>query len=553
MANRVLCIEIGNRMTHVVETDFKVKEPKIYKSFSFQTPDNLFKEETLADVLPFKERLDAGLEEHKIKTRKAVFVLASSRIASRDVVIPHVKENRIRTLLYANSAEYFPVDLEKYQLSYRLLDEVEEEGEQKYKLMVLAVPNEMIDAYKSLAKVCLLTLVDLDYIGNAATQLLEKNIKNDLYAAVRLEEDTTMITIVRENKIELQRTFPYGIADVIQAVQKSGHFGEDIDFYETLEKMRKENVLSLEEEEIQEDITEGFRAITGNVSRVMNFYSSNHAGAEMENIVLYGTGADICGMEQYLSDELSIPVSGESLREALPQEKGNTGDYYPLMYLTCVGAAVNPMKFRLEDEKEVAEKKKEHKQIHIEPKNFFGICVVVSLVLLLAVVPYYGYLKMGVHKLQKERSEKQYLADEYKEYNQAKTEYEKIENLYQETTTTSEGIGDFIDELEKNMPSDILVRSITSNSESVTMDIRVSSKREAAKVVDELSDFESISDVQVESLEETVSESNQSYVDFIVICTYVGGTADSETQNETTMNEDVESLETKQQDQTAGK
>ena len=65
MANRVLCIEIGNRMTHVVETDFKVKEPKIYKSFSFQTPDNLFKEETLADVLPFKERLDAGLEEDK--------------------------------------------------------------------------------------------------------------------------------------------------------------------------------------------------------------------------------------------------------------------------------------------------------------------------------------------------------------------------------------------------------------------------------------------------------------------------------------------------------
>ena len=552
MANRVLCIEIGNRMTHVVETDFKVKEPKIYKSFSFQTPDNLFKEETLADVLPFKERLDAGLEEHKIKTRKAVFVLASSRIASMDVVIPHVKENRIRTLLYANSAEYFPVDLEKYQLSYRLLDEVEEEGEQKYKLMVLAVPNEMIDAYKSLAKVCLLTLVDLDYIGNAATQLLEKNIKNDLYAAVRLEEDTTMITIVRENKIELQRTFPYGIADVVQAVQKSGHFGEDIDFYETLEKMRKENVLSLEEEEIQEDITEGFRAITGNVSRVMNFYSSNHAGAEMENIVLYGTGADICGMEQYLSDELSIPVSGESLREALPQEKGNTGDYYPLMYLTCVGAAVNPMKFRLEDEKEVAEKKKEHKQIHIEPKNFFGICVVVSLVLLLAVVPYYGYLKMGVHKLQKERSEKQYLADEYKEYNQAKTEYEKIENLYQETTTTSEGIGDFIDELEKNMPSDILVRSITSNSESVTMDIRVSSKREAAKVVDELSGFESISDVQVESLEETKSETNQSYVDFMVVCTYVGGTADGDAQNETTMSEDVEALETKQQDQTAG-
>ena len=67
------------------------------------------------------------------------------------------------------------------------------------------------------------------------------------------------------------------------------------------------------------------------------------------------------------------------------------------------------------------------------------------------------------------------------------------------------------------MPSDILVRSITSTSESITLDIRVSSKREATKIVDELSDFESISDVQVESLEETVSESNQSYEDFMVI------------------------------------
>ena len=91
-------------------------------------------------------------------------------------------------------------------------------------------------------------------------------------------------------------------------------------------------------------------------------------------------------MEQYLSDELSIPVSGEPLREALPQEKGNTGDYYPLMYLTCVGATVNPMKFRLEDEKEVAEKKKEHKQIHIEPNSSLGSVLWVSLVLLLAVI-----------------------------------------------------------------------------------------------------------------------------------------------------------------------
>ena len=45
----------------------------------------------------------------------------------------------------------------------------------------------------------------------------------------------------------------------------------------------------------------------------------------------------------------------------------------------------------------------------------------------------------------------------------------------------------------------------------------------------------------------------EQYETCLLYTSYVGGTADSETQNETTMNEDVESLETKQQDQTAGK
>ena len=35
MANRVISIEIGREVTHVVETDFKVKNPKVYGSFSF--------------------------------------------------------------------------------------------------------------------------------------------------------------------------------------------------------------------------------------------------------------------------------------------------------------------------------------------------------------------------------------------------------------------------------------------------------------------------------------------------------------------------------------
>ena len=86
MANKILSIEIGSRITRVIETDFKTKNPKIYKSFSFETPEELFEEEEVASTEEFRDRLLEGLKENKIKTKRVIFVLASSRIASRDAV-----------------------------------------------------------------------------------------------------------------------------------------------------------------------------------------------------------------------------------------------------------------------------------------------------------------------------------------------------------------------------------------------------------------------------------------------------------------------------------
>lgn len=35
---KILSIEIGVDVTHVLEMDYRVKNPKVYRSFSFQTP-----------------------------------------------------------------------------------------------------------------------------------------------------------------------------------------------------------------------------------------------------------------------------------------------------------------------------------------------------------------------------------------------------------------------------------------------------------------------------------------------------------------------------------
>lgn len=560
MANRVISIEIGREVTHVVETDFKVKNPKVYGSFSFATPSNEGAEEGKVDGEEFKKRLEEGLKEGKIKTRKAVFSIASSRIASRDVVIPHVKENRISALLHSNSKEYFPVDLEQYQLCYRILEQLEEGKEKKYKLMVLAVPNNLIQFYQNLASQCNLQLTALDYVGNATTQMMKKLVDKSLYAAVKIDEDATMVSVVKDGNIILQRNFSYGIEDAVNVVQKSGIYGENLSFMETLAVMRENNCVfagedSSQMQELQEDIQEAFRAIEGNVSRTMNFYTSNNGGEEIEEIMLYGLGADIMGLTELLSENLSAKIVSGELTENIPREKSDTNkDYHPLAYLSCLGAMISPMEFKFSDgeEKGHKAKSKEKKSADFYAKKVLEGCIIAAVVLVLAVVPKFVYLKVKNAQLQKERNQQNYLMELYEEHQATEEDLKKAKQLYEGTVTTTNGMGDFWAEMEENMPSSIRINSFTSDSEKATIEIVVASKKEAAKVLEAFSEFKTLESFKISEIVDVSDEVGNSGVTFTLECYYVNGTGEDGKDTETTVDEDVDTLTSGETEQEAG-
>lgn len=555
MANKVISIEIGSEITRVIEADFKSKNPKIDKSFAFPTPNGMTVEEHFEGWEDFHARLEEGFEQKKIKTRKVIFSVASSRIASRDVVIPQVKANRILPLLHMNSAEYFPVDLEQYQLCYRIVGEVTEGEETKHKLMVLAVPNDLVTAYGELAQKCGLQLETLDYVGNATTQIMCALVDKPLYTAVKLEEDSTMVSVIKEGKVILQRHFSYGIEDAVMVVQKSHIFGDNLSFLDTLRIMREQDCICPTEDESnllewQSDVQEAFRAIEGNISRVMNFYTSNNDGEEIEEVVIYGLGADIRGIRKLLSEHLEVNITSRELTETICKEK-QEDNRHPLEYMTCLGATIDPIRIQGAKTEEDGKKrgkgrknqeKKEKKSFSFYAPKIMELCIVVAVIFLLLVVPEFVYLKVQNAKMEKEARSQQYLKEEYDAYLAAKEEYDSWDTVYDETDTTSNKMGAFITEMEQKMPNTIQIESITSDSEKIVMEVMVATKREAAKVISVLQEFESITSVEISELSSWEDETGQNGVRFSIDAIYKGGSSDEETNTETTVDEDVEML-----------
>ena len=97
-----------------------------------------------------------------------------------------------------------------------------------------------------------------------------------------------------------------------------------------------------------------------------------------------------------------------------------------------------------------------------------------------------------------------------------------------------------IEEMEEKFPSGVKVTSLTSNGEGISMDIEVSTKEEAAKILQNLATFDAFRSVTTNGITESTDENGKITVTFSVMCTYVNGTADDSIDTETTPEEDVE-------------
>ena len=126
MAAKVISIEIGYLLTRVCEVDYKAKTHKVYKYFTIPTSEGVINDGVLSVTPEYTEALKAALTENKMNAKQVVFTVTSGRIASREVVIPLVKESRIADVVNANAADYFPVDLSLYRFAYTVLGLVED-------------------------------------------------------------------------------------------------------------------------------------------------------------------------------------------------------------------------------------------------------------------------------------------------------------------------------------------------------------------------------------------------------------------------------------------
>lgn len=508
---RVTAIEIGLYYTKVCEVDFKTRSTKVYKSMIFDTPENTIEDGYIRDKSNFVDELRRQLKEHKFKNKNVVFTVASNKILSREVTIPAVKDNRIMDIVRAEANEYFPMDISEHVLTYSLIENLPETKQKK--IIVFAAPLTLVKNYYSLAEMLGVTVVALDYIGNSTYQIMRHLQGGEINFIVQINQQNTLVSILRGGALAMQRNVNFGVANIVDVLHGYKEFENltPAQCYDIICKKRfiKKSLNALDDDvnniavEMVDDVMDEVYQFVNNINRIIEYYNANEQEHKVDKIYLVGRGTKIMGISELLGNELNLPIEvvatlhGVSFRKYAPELKEHLDELF-----SCAGAAVNPASFVPE---ELIQKslKKDNMRLYI-----------LLLVLVFAAsgtLVFNGYIareeaKTKQEDLKKERERYLYIQEIYAKYEKSVAAMTEAVWIQENADSYNEQLNELIAALEKMLPTNCIVQSISVSSDAIFVSVVTDAKETAAQLLVQLKKIPYIGATSISGITENVED-----------------------------------------------
>ncbi|MCL2638867.1 MAG: pilus assembly protein PilM [Oscillospiraceae bacterium] len=521
---KFLNIEVGDSFVKVCLTEKKKNIVILKKAFMVETPIGTAADGMISDPGMLGSALTPKLHEHGMSgVKNVIFTLVSGKVATREVMLPPVKENRIKQVIEANTSDYFPVDISRYLVSYGMLKTVSDGREAGSHLMALAAPLQLLDGYIKLAEKMNLEIQGIDYGGNSQFQVLKTlGGANKVTMCIAVTGNHTCITIAKGDRLILQRMLPWGGDDLVDAYLSAK--GEDNgDHEKALDECSIPLVKFLAKGILEEqEINRAYNRIVGGISRSMDFFNSSRWSAPLDNIILAGTCANLAGLREAVSGALG-GAEVFPLEEFASAALGTVmqGDRAMIShYITAYGSTFAPVDLIPDKYKATKERKKNSEHGIIGAVVIFATSVIASAILSFSAIYEESRLRKELDEVMQEVNSTRYVEAEHSRYVTYRNAERGFAALDEATRNNNSGLADFFEELEEKMPSDILLLSAVCTNEGVIMNIRVPALETAAMVINQFHTFESVEHLEISSLTQGLDEAGFFFYSFTVNCLY---------------------------------
>lgn len=543
----MISIETGIQWTKVALVDYRKKNPPVHEAFAFRTPEHAVEDGYIRDKDSLARALKEELVRRQIVEKDVVFTLSSSKVVTREVVIPYVKDNKIKGIIDAQSRDYFPMDISGYTISYSKMDVVEDDGKKQLKLLLVAIPDNLLGNYVSFAQLAGLKAETFDYIGNGCIQLMCDSFVDNAMI-IQLEEQATVISILENKKLAFQRVTPYGYGATISAVVDHPILGID-DEEKAFDFLLEHNVIfnkpsmpdngdpaqqaidQTQADEAYEDLAESLRYHLRIANTALDYYQNQVKKEFVGNVYLVGDGSRFAGIHKLFAQELPLPLQKIDFAKVIDLRNQNGvndqkkagkkkhPDYTdpvmeessnprqpraatPVGFLSVIGAAVHPLDAKPKEMQEADSKKND---LHTAYVLLAG-SLFISLLLILGSSVRQLVAHSEHRKLKDQLESLAYVQQTYDESSSVQQEEQGYVTIDDATKTKNEYLLPLIEQLEAELPSAIKVTSMQTDDNLITLDMTADRKITVGQMLLNFQNVTLLTDPSIPSMSEQTDE-----------------------------------------------
>lgn len=493
---KVLSIYLSGDSAKLSEIALSGKKVQVYNAYDINLSEGLCDEGMILDVEGLAEELKQHINRLSIRSKHVVFSIASRRIASKEVIIPFVKEKQIESLLKANAQEYFPIgNIEEYALNYSILELVNTDINKQYRLSVTATPNDLLEKYYELANLLKLTIDTIDYAGNAILQIIKMQTRTDVVAILQLGRVNTVINIMNGNTLIMQRTISYGLDTIISAVADSVHLDADEaqDFIEDNDITKICGAYP--------DVADTVALLTNGVGRIFEFYNSRSQDYPIAGVMYLGDGTLINGigpaMEKVFGYQVEEILALHNVEIKNKQLTAND----PTNFLANIGSVVAPMNLRFMTQKESEKKEKDESKL---PWGLVALSAFAAVALVGTSVALYFMAKSERDSLKSQLESLSEAQEIERQLNDTLAKSSAIEEFYNSTKGPNDSLSRLIKDMEAVMPTGMSIDNFNLSDGVVSITGGGIGKESIARLIQQMRDLQYVENVKVDLIAESM-------------------------------------------------
>ena len=345
-SKKILGIDIGTSCIKVVELSQSGNRQKL-ENYGFlsaiafcEKPFRTFeKNSLLLSTQDIAKIIRTIIQEAKIKTRQAIFSVPDFATFFTNFELPLMKKEELKEAVQYEARQHIPLPLKEVFLDWQVIEgralKERERGsaqQEKLKILLVAVSNEIINQYQEIAAISQLELISLEAeVFSLMRALVKKNEKGPI-ALIDIGARSTTCSIIEEVKLENSYSFDMSADEFDRKIAEKFN----IDYLEA-EKIKKEYGLK----KFHQILLPLIDVILIEIEKTFNnFYQKG--GMDIQKIILTGGAALLPGLKEHLQVRLK--------KEIIISQPFSILDYPPILektlremgpsYAVAVGAAL---------------------------------------------------------------------------------------------------------------------------------------------------------------------------------------------------------------------